>query len=120
MKDLFGGTGQLRAFRGPRIVTRAAGHLAVLFGIVALTGAARLLGEADELGFFCGRLASAVPRHPEMTRRGVQVVWGIWLALFLIALSPADPITSSWDEVGLAVAAVFAAWRQHGVRRGGS
>lgn len=77
---------------------------------MALSGAARLLGETHELGFFSGRLAGMLWRYPEVTRKGVQMAWIAWAALFVIALSPLDPIASPWDEVALAAVALVVIW----------
>jgi hypothetical protein len=74
--------------------------------LAALSGAGRLLGERDDLGFFSGRLASMLWRYPEVTRPGVQMAWLTWGVLFGVALSPIDPIASRWDEVVLAALAL--------------
>jgi hypothetical protein len=87
---------------------------------MALSGAARLLGERHELGFFCGRLARMLWRYPEVTRRGVQMAWLAWAVLIGIAISPIDPIASWWDEVALAAVALGALWpRMFGGHRAG-
>jgi len=80
--------------------------------LAALSSAARLLGERDELGFFSGRLASMLWHYPEVTRRGVQVAWLTWGILFAIALSPLDPIASPWDEVALGGLAFLVLWHR--------
>ena len=79
---------------------------------MALSGAARLLGHTHELGFFSSRLATTLWRYPEVTRRGVQMAWIAWAALFAIALSPLDPIASPWDEVVLAAVALLVIWHR--------
>jgi hypothetical protein len=91
---------------------RPFGYLAFVLALAALSIAARLLGRENELGFFAGRLNSMIWRYPEVTRRGVQMAWLTWIALFLLALSPADPIPSRWDEVLLAALALGVVWRQ--------
>jgi hypothetical protein len=68
----------------------------------ALSFAAWLLGERDELGFFASRLARTIWRYPEVTRRGVEIAWLVWAALFAAAICDATP----WDEVGLVALAV--------------
>lgn len=93
-----------------RVVLRPFGYLAFLVSLLALTASARLLGEKHELGFFAGRLARTVWRYPEVTRRGVQFAWLLWVALFAMALSPLDPVASRWDEVGLASLAALVLW----------
>jgi hypothetical protein len=101
-----------------RLVFRPFGYLAFGIALVALSGAARLLGEDHELGFFAGRLARMLWRYPEVTRRGVQMGWLLWAVLFAIAVSPIDPITSRWDEVALAALALAVVWpRVYGGRR---
>jgi hypothetical protein len=90
-----------------RVLGRPFGYLAFVLGVFALSAAARLLGETHELGFFSGRLAQTVWRYPEVTRRGVQMAWLVWVGLFAIALSPLDPIPSSWDEIALGAAALL-------------
>lgn len=103
-----------------RPLLRPFGHLAFVAALCALSATRRLLGEEDDLGFFAGRLGGTVWRYPEVTRLGVEIAWVVWLTLFALALSPLDPITSRWDEVGLAVLALFALWRQRvAVRQAG-
>lgn len=59
-------------------------------------------------------------RYPEVIRPGVQVVWLTWAILFGVALSPLDPIASSWDEVALGGVAFLALWhRFFGVKQAG-
>jgi len=99
------------------MLVRPLGYLAFVVGLAALSTAAWLLGDGDELGFFSGRLAAMVWRYPEVTRRGVRAAWLLWAALFVLAVSPADPISSSWDEVGLAALALAVAWRRVGAGR---
>jgi hypothetical protein len=93
-----------------RFLLRPLGYLMFALALAALSGAARLLGERHELGFFSGRLADMLWRYPEVTRRGVQMAWLAWAALFVVALSPLDPIASSWDEVALGAVALLAVW----------
>jgi hypothetical protein len=93
-----------------RTVLRPVGYLMFVGALAALSGAARLLGDRDELGFFSGKLASMLWRFPEVTRRGVLVAWLTWAILFGVALSPLDPIASSWDEVALGALAFLALW----------
>ena len=93
-----------------RIVLRPVGYLLFVVALGALSGAAKVLGEKDELGFFSGRLASMLWAYPEVTRPGVRAAWVTWAALFAIAVSPLDPITSSWDEVALGAVAAVALW----------
>jgi hypothetical protein len=93
-----------------RILVRPFGYLAYVTALVALSAAARLLGEDHELGFFSGRLGRMLWRYPEVTRRGIRVAWLVWLVLIGIALSPIDPIDSWWDEVALTAAALAVLW----------
>jgi hypothetical protein len=95
-----------------RLLLRPFGYLAFVLALAALSSAARLLGDRDELGFFSGRLARILWRYPEVTRPGVQVAWLVWFVLFALALSPLDPIASRWDEVVLGVAALVVVWRR--------
>jgi hypothetical protein len=97
-----------------RTALRPFGYLAFAAALFALSGAARLLGDRDELGFFCGRLARTLWAYPEVTRRGVQAAWLAWAALFVLALTPADPFATRWDEVALGAAALIALWRWRG------
>ena len=94
-----------------RFLLRPFGQIAFLVSVLALSCARRLLGEDDELGFFAGRLSGAIWRYPEVLRRGMQVAWIFWVALFAAALSPIDPIASRWDEVLLAALALGVLWR---------
>jgi hypothetical protein len=93
-----------------RFLLRPVGYLMFVVSLAAMSGAARLLGEKHELGFFSGRLARTLWRYPEVTRRGVQMAWLAWAAAFAIAVSPLDPIASSWDEVALGAVALIAVW----------
>jgi hypothetical protein len=95
-----------------RSVLRPFGYLAFTAALAALGAAAWLLGESHELGFFSGRLAEMMRRYPELTRPGVRVAWVAWAALFVIALTPLDPIATGWDEVALGAAALAVLWRR--------
>jgi len=92
--------------------TRPFGYLAFVLALAALSASAKLLGEAQELGFFAGRLNEMIRRYPEVTRRGVQMAWLSWFVLLALALSPIDPIASRWDEVLLGALAVGVLWRR--------
>lgn len=95
-----------------RVCLRPFGYLAFVVALGALSSAARLLGDEHELGFFAGRLSGMIWRYPEITRRGVQMAWLTWAVLLGIAVSPADPITSRWDEALLLVLAACVIWRR--------
>jgi hypothetical protein len=96
-----------------RFLVRPLGYLAFVLALASLSGAAKLLGEQNELGFFSDRLASMLWRYPEVTRKGVQIAWVVWALAFLTAISPYDPVTTSaWDEAALAVAALLVLWRR--------
>jgi hypothetical protein len=95
-----------------RLLVRPFGYLAFLAALVVLSGAARLLGERHELGFFCERLVRMLWRYPELTRRGIQTAWLVWAVLTAIAVSPLDPIASPWDEAALGAVALVAVWRR--------
>jgi hypothetical protein len=95
-----------------RACLRPFGYLAFVVALGALSSAARLLGEEHELGFFAGRLGGMIWRYPEITRRGVQMAWLTWAVLLGVAVSPADPIASRWDEALLLALAVCAIWRR--------
>jgi hypothetical protein len=97
-----------------RFVTKPLGYLAFVLGLAALSASAYVLGDRHELGFFSGRLARTVWRYPEVTRRGVQTAWLVWTALFVVAISPVDPITSRWDEVALVALALGGVWHRLG------
>lgn len=105
--------------RFARLVALPFGYLAFALALVVLSTAAWLLGEEHELGFFCKRLSSAVWRYPEVTRRGVQMAWLTWTLLFVLALSPIDPLSTRWDEVVLGALALGVLWRRLGVRQAG-
>src|SRR5437763_16550098 len=93
-----------------RLLARPVGYLAFVLAIAALSLAARLLGDRDELGYFTGRLADTIWRYPEITRRGVQAAWVVWTVAFLTALPPLDPLATPWYEVVLGAAAIPALW----------
>ncbi len=96
-----------------RAVARPFGYLAFVVALAALSIAARLLGDRDELGYFTDRLATMIWRYPEVTRRGVQAAWCVWALAFLVAVSPFDPLTSTpWDEVVLVALAMAVLWRR--------
>jgi hypothetical protein len=96
-----------------RLALRPLGYLMFVVALFALSAAAKMLGSRDELGFFCRRLSGMLWRYPEVTRRGVQAAWFLWAALLAVALSPIDPIASSWDEVALAAVALAVVWHRH-------
>ena len=95
-----------------RLVARPVGYLAFVLALAALSLAARVLGDRDELGYFTRRLADTIWRYPEVTRRGVQIAWVVWGLAFLIALPPLDPLATPWDEVVLGAAAMAVLWRR--------
>lgn len=95
-----------------RVMVRPLGYLMFVVALAALSGAARLLGNRDELGFFSEKLSAMLWRYPEVTRPGVQMAWITWAVLFGIAISPLDPITSQWDEVALGALALIALWHR--------
>jgi hypothetical protein len=95
-----------------RRVVRPIGYLAFVIALAALSATAWLLGERNELGFFSGRLARTMWGYREITRRGVQVAWLAWALLLGVAVSPFDPLTSRWDEVGLVAVALAVLWRR--------
>ena len=70
-----------------RIVLRPVGYLAFVVALAALSIAARVLGDRDELGYFTDRLARTI--------------------------SPYDPLTTTpWDEAALAAFAMAVLWRR--------
>lgn len=95
-----------------RFALRPLGYLAFVVALAALTAAARLLGERDELGFFSARLSTMLWSYPEVTRGGVRAAWLLWAVLFGLTLSPLDPIPSWWDEVALGALGLGVAWRR--------
>jgi len=95
-----------------RPVLRPLGYLAFVIALLSLSAASRLLGDAHELGFFSDRLARSLWRYPEVTRRGLQMAWLVWAVLLGVAMTPADPISSPWDEVGLVAIALLALWHR--------
>jgi hypothetical protein len=109
-----------RGLRGGLLAClRPFGYLAFVVALWALSAAARLLGEEHELGFFAGRLNQMIWRYPEVTRRGVQVAWLTWLVLLVVAVSPYDPLSTTWDEIVLVALAAGVLWRQLLGRRAG-
>jgi hypothetical protein len=95
-----------------RAIARPFGYLAFVVALAALSAAAKLLGDRDELGYFTDRLARMIWRYPEVTRRGVQIAWVVWALAFLIALPPLDPLATPWDEAVLGAAAMIVLWRR--------
>jgi hypothetical protein len=100
-----------------RVVVRPFGYLAFVMALMTLSGAAWLLGDRHELGFFSDRLARTLWRYPEVTRRGVQIAWLTWVLLFAVALSPLDPLATRWDEVVLVALALIGVRFHFGARR---
>jgi hypothetical protein len=98
--------------RALRLIVLPFGYLLFVVSLGALSGAAWLLGADHELGFFSARLARTLWRYPEVTRRGVRIAWLAWALLLVVALSPADPLTTRWDEVALVALAVAVVWRR--------
>jgi hypothetical protein len=98
--------------RALRAILLPIGYLMFAVSLLALSSAARLLGEDHELGFFAGRLSRSLWRYPEITRRGVQMEWLAWAALFAVATSPLDPIATPWDEVALGAVALAFLWHR--------
>jgi hypothetical protein len=95
-----------------RLLVRPFGYLLFVLAVLLMSGAAKLLGERDELGFFAGRLSKTIWRYPEVTRPGIQVGWLIWAVLLVVSASPLDPLASGWDEVGLFAAGLGVAWHR--------
>lgn len=95
-----------------RLLLRPLGYLAFVLSLLALSGAAKVLGDKDELGFFSARLARTLWRYPEVTRPGIQTAWVVWAVLFAIAISPFDPLSTRWDEVVLAAGALVVLCRR--------
>jgi len=95
-----------------RFVARPFGYLAFVLALAALSTAAKVLGQQDELGYFTDRLARTLWRYPEVTRRGVQMAWCVWALAFVIALPPLDPLSTPWDEAVLGAAALAVLWRR--------
>jgi hypothetical protein len=104
------GSGRARALYLAAI--RPFGYLAFAVALGALSAAARILGDGDELGFFAGRLGGMIRRYPEVVRPGAQAVWLTWAVLMGVALSPLDPIASRWDEALLGAFALGVLWRR--------
>src|SRR4051794_35949250 len=103
-----------------RPLLRPIGYLLFAVSLLALSAAAKVLGEEHELGFFSGRLARTLWRYPEVTRRGVQMAWLAWAVLFAVALRPLDPLATPWDEVALAALGMAFLWHRFvGGRRAG-
>jgi hypothetical protein len=90
------------------------GYLAFVLALVALSAAARLLGERNELGYFADRLARMLWSYPSVTRPGVQIAWLVWALLLVSSVSPFDPLHTVWDQVALIAAALIVVWRQIG------
>jgi hypothetical protein len=95
-----------------RLLARPLGHLAFVIALLALSGAAKLLGEGNQLGVICRRLSDSVWAHPDVTRPGIRIAWMIWAVLLAVALSPLDPFASRWDEVALVALGLAAVWRR--------
>lgn len=96
-----------------RPIVRPFGYLIFVIALLALSAAAKLLGPRHELGYFCDRLSQTVWRYPEVTRRGIQMAWLAWAVLFVVAISPLDPLATPWDELALAVGALLVLWRRY-------
>jgi hypothetical protein len=95
-----------------RLVARPLGHLAFVVALLALSGAAKLLGEGNQLGVICRRLSDSMWAHPDVTRPGIRIAWIVWAVLLAVALSPLDPLASRWDAVALVALGLAAVWRR--------
>jgi hypothetical protein len=95
-----------------RLLARPLGHLSFAIALLALSSAAKLLGDNNQLGVICGRLSKAIWRHPDVTRTGVRLIWILWAVLFAVAISPIDPLATQWDGVALAACGLAAVWRR--------
>jgi hypothetical protein len=94
-----------------RLVARPVGHLAFVVALLALSGAAKLLGEGNQLGVICRRLSDSMWAHPDVTRPGIRIAWLAWAVLLAVALSPLDPHANRWDAVVLVALGLAAVWR---------
>jgi hypothetical protein len=95
-----------------RLLIRPLGHLSFVIALLALTGAAKLLGEKNQLGVICSRLSNAIWRHPDVTRPGFRFAWLLWGALLAVAMSPIDPLATRWDAVALVALGLAVVWRR--------
>ena len=95
-----------------RVLARPFGHLSFVIALLALSGAAKLLGEKNQLGAICGRLAQAIWRYPDVTRPGIRLAWLLWAVLLVVTVSPIDPLPTSWDAIALACVGLSALWRR--------
>ena len=97
-----------------RVVVMPFGYLAFVVALVALSTAAKLLGERNELGYFSDRLARMLWRYPAVTRPGVQIAWLVWAVLLVICVTPIDPLHTAWDQWTLIAGALIVVWRRVG------
>lgn len=95
-----------------RLLIRPLGHLSFVIALLALTGAAKLLGEKNQLGAICSRLATTIWRHPDVTRPGFRLAWMLWGLLLAVAMSPLDPLATRWDAVVLVALGLGGVWRR--------
>jgi hypothetical protein len=95
-----------------RLVARPLGHLVFVVAVVALSGAANLLGEGNQLGVICRRLSDSLWSHPDVVRPGIRIAWLVWAVLLAVALSPLDPHANRWDAAVLVALGLAAVWRR--------
>lgn len=95
-----------------RLLARPLGHLSFVIAVLALSGAAKLLGDNNQLGVICARLSKTIWRYPDVTRTGVRLIWIVWAVLLAVALSPIDPLATQWDGVVLVAFGLAAVWRR--------
>src|SRR6202042_1039925 len=95
-----------------RVLVRPIGHLVFVIALLALTGAAKLLGEKNQLGIVCGRLAQAIWRYPDGTRPGFRGAWLLSALLLVIPGSPLRPLAARWDAVPLGAVGLSALWHR--------
>jgi hypothetical protein len=120
LRSAAGASATLRAAgRVIRFLLRPFGYLAFAIALAALISCARLLGERNELGYFTARLSDTLRRYPEVSRRGVQTAWVGWALLFLVAISPLDPLATDWDEIALGIVGLLVAVYSLYARRDG-
>lgn len=95
-----------------KLVARPLGHLAFVIAVLALSGAAKLLGENSQLGVISRRLSDSMWAHPDVVRPGIRIAWVLWALLLVVALSPLDPHANRWDAVVLLALGLGAVWRR--------
>ena len=105
---------------------RPFGYVALVVALAALSVASKLPGREQDVDSLASRLrvmvASARGRRgracwAKLVHRCAQFAAVVWMALFMISISPLDPIAGRLDGILLLALGAIALWRRASARR---